>query len=63
MSFDDIPEDLCCELFDRVLQNGLLTPRILALFRATNHPLLLTFIRKWGITDDIPIPDYASPCR
>lgn len=58
-SLEGLPEEIVCELFDRVLACGRLTPSVLRTFKATGHETLLSFIRRAGIADDIPVQDYS----
>mmetsp|Transcript_16177 Transcript_16177/g.45081 ORF Transcript_16177/g.45081 Transcript_16177/m.45081 type:complete len:92 (+) Transcript_16177:238-513(+) len=58
-SLGGIPEDLCCVMFERVLQLGKLRPKVLELFQATNHELLMQRIHDLGI-QDLPAQAYSS---
>mmetsp|Transcript_15673 Transcript_15673/g.47261 ORF Transcript_15673/g.47261 Transcript_15673/m.47261 type:complete len:92 (-) Transcript_15673:309-584(-) len=40
----NLPEELCLDLFQRVLSHGKLTPEVLALFVRTGHELVLECI-------------------
>ncbi|KAI3425913.1 hypothetical protein D9Q98_007885 [Chlorella vulgaris] len=44
-----LPEELCCSLFEAVLAQGKLTPKVLELFERTEHELLTERIAGMGI--------------
>lgn len=44
-----LPEELCCCLFQRVIELGKLNPRVLQLFEETEHEALLEAIQGLGI--------------
>ena len=62
-SLENIPEDITCELFVRVLQLGRLTPVVLRVFKETRHPVLLDYLARHGITDDLPPRTHSSEHR
>eukprot|EP00877_Chromochloris_zofingiensis_P006367 jgi/Chrzof1/1984/Cz10g28250.t1 len=64
-SFDSLfqlPEELALSIFERVLEKGKLTPRVLQTFRATQHEWVLDRIQALNIQDVPPlIPDNRNP--
>lgn len=40
-SLEGLPEELVCKVFEEVLARGKLTPRVLELFKQTEHDLVL----------------------
>lgn len=59
-SLEGLPEELVCELFDRVLLFSRLTPAVLRVFKATGHPTLLAYIRRNNIVEDLPMSDFST---
>ena len=48
-SLSGLPEELVVELFEKVLQRGALTPKVLAMFQQTEHEILQRRIQKLNI--------------
>lgn len=58
-SLDGLPEELVCILFEEVLLKGKLSPRVLQLFRDTEHDLLLARISALNI-QPLPVMPYSN---
>ncbi|KAG2491723.1 hypothetical protein HYH03_009886 [Edaphochlamys debaryana] len=54
-TLEGLPEDLLVYLFQRVLQEGKLSPRVLKLFKAAEYPSLHEQIRALGLRDPPPV--------
>ena len=60
-SLDGLPEELTVELFELVLQQSRLTPRILKVFEQTGHESLLDYIDSLNIQPMPVLIKYEIP--
>mmetsp|Transcript_26541 Transcript_26541/g.67549 ORF Transcript_26541/g.67549 Transcript_26541/m.67549 type:complete len:87 (-) Transcript_26541:3062-3322(-) len=59
-----LPEEICALLFERVLELGKLNPKVLAVFTATQHGLVLARIKALNLRDTPPVlPDADADWR
>mmetsp|Transcript_31894 Transcript_31894/g.81660 ORF Transcript_31894/g.81660 Transcript_31894/m.81660 type:complete len:92 (-) Transcript_31894:1197-1472(-) len=62
VSLQGVPEDLCCLVFQRVLQLGKLNPKVLVMFQETDHELLQHQIDSLNL-QELPVPAYSNRNR